>query len=660
MSDNKLTRLDFAPGIKASKINNNFDVVHNWILDERRRLGGTGIVEGFDTTVDTKNFTVTISSGTYISKDGEEHHVDGHTFQAGEPEYIKRTEKYICPKDGCIKLPVPPYSPATHGYIRYIPPEYAQVPDDAIFMIVCEAENNSRVFFTQIDDETIYISRPDAWANKELTFTYYASANRVDSILLNQDGTYTYQKSIVSDSPSHVDLGDYETGVMLLSVVEWIVGRHIDSRVYTDHRSYRNIFVNEDAELYLNGRRYRDAQQIYMTEPEEPQPNDIWYDAQNNCLMVWRKQFGDWGWVLINDSSSTMVRSHKIWTPQDFPGDNMTFLFGNDEMDLNYVPGTNSLEIIIDNAVLMSDQYEEITTKADNAPSYMAAGIGFKLKDPLDRATYVECIVNHQVKSKPTTDTFQRAAVFVSDGFSYFSTSNKEHVFVTKYPYTIGANQLEVWVNGVRLNYGRDFVEMTDENTIATVSSNGQMSSYFKIQGYPLVENACVAYRVSKYLWNYDQVAELMKNTFDDVSDVKAQCESFRKDITNLNAHIATQFDTLAKSIDNVRKDSSADRPATIQNGQVMLAHLNSSVRAHMLNRAFSLIKNVTELKPIAGVKSSDFMIITIFNNSETKTLIPNIDYTLSDTSDGLRVNLISKYMASTYSVYISGIVLGV
>ena len=662
MSDNKLTKLDFAPGIKASNINKNFDVVHDWIKAERRRVGGAGIIDGFETTVDTENFTVTVSDGNYVSKDGEIHHVEGQTFKAGEPDYISVQEKILCPADGIIQLSSRPYSPSRHAYIRYVVPQYPQVPQDAIFKITCAAENDSRVFFTQIDGTTIYISRPDAWHNKELTINYLTTDNRVDSVLLNQDGTYTYQKSIISDSPSHVDLGDYEKGVMLLSVIEWKIGYQMDAAIYTNHRSFRNVYVNDDAELYLNGHRYRDAQQIYMTEPADPNENDIWYDAQNNCLMIWRKQFGDWGWVLMNDTSTVTIKDKKMWTPENWPSDNKTFLFDSEENNLYFVPGTNSLEVIVDNAPLMSDQFEEIISKSPDAPDYMSNGIGFKLKEEIARPTFVECIVTHQAKTKPTKDTFQRAAVFISEGYSLYASSNEDRIFVTKYPFTVGANQLEVWVSGVRLNPGKDFIEMKDETVDADEIDirNGVMSKYFRIPSYPLVDGSCVSYKISKYVWNYDQVATLMGTAFEDIKDVKAQCDDFRSDISNMNAHVSKQLDTLAKSIDQVDQKASEDRVAILENGQVKMPHLDTEVRNHLVGKTFSYQSGAIDLKPLSGVKTSDFILVYSVNSSGTAFLVPNIDYTVADTANGLRIDLEPKYIISGNTIYVTGITMGV
>ena len=70
MAIHQLINLDFTPGIKAKYINDNFELIKKWITNERLRIGGWGLVEGFDITTDDKNFTVDISEGIFINREG--------------------------------------------------------------------------------------------------------------------------------------------------------------------------------------------------------------------------------------------------------------------------------------------------------------------------------------------------------------------------------------------------------------------------------------------------------------------------------------------------------------------------------------------------------------------------------------------------------------
>ena len=76
----ELNKLDFVSGIKAEKINENFNTVDTWIKNERRRVGGYGLVEGFDLSADVNNFTVTIGAGIFINQAGEEKEIAEKVF----------------------------------------------------------------------------------------------------------------------------------------------------------------------------------------------------------------------------------------------------------------------------------------------------------------------------------------------------------------------------------------------------------------------------------------------------------------------------------------------------------------------------------------------------------------------------------------------------
>ena len=89
----ELNKLDFVSGIKAEKINDNFNVVDTWIKNERRRIGGYGLVEGFQLSTDINNFTTTIGKGVFINNLGEEKEIPEKTFYCDVPEYTEVIEE---------------------------------------------------------------------------------------------------------------------------------------------------------------------------------------------------------------------------------------------------------------------------------------------------------------------------------------------------------------------------------------------------------------------------------------------------------------------------------------------------------------------------------------------------------------------------------------
>ena len=72
----ELHNLDFTVGIRSQQINENFDLLRRWIEAERLRVGGWGLVEGFELTKDLSDFSIHVSEGTLIIQDGKEVKVD--------------------------------------------------------------------------------------------------------------------------------------------------------------------------------------------------------------------------------------------------------------------------------------------------------------------------------------------------------------------------------------------------------------------------------------------------------------------------------------------------------------------------------------------------------------------------------------------------------
>lgn len=359
MAVHKLIDLDFSPGIKAEHINFNSQLIYDWLCRERLRLGGWGIVEGFELSYSPEDFTVTVSEGILINQDGDEVSVEKHTFSVGEVDYLKVSRDYTVESDGKVTLDDCVYDPSNHRYLTYNPPDTVQTYNESIFEVY-DAEG-FHVPVVRLINNFLWVNT--SYAGKKLTVKQVISHDRVDTIMLHKDGTYEYLWSIDSTSPSHVDLADYNE-TFCIAVVYWrITDKGVPCDFFTNHRSYRKIYVDESNTLYINGEVYKKQKFIYFEEPSEAdrEENDLWYNVKDNTLYIWRQVNGEWAWVTVNDHSEIIVKERKIWFPDNNPDDLQTFRFENEEVNLLYTPGTNALDILIDNAPLMDDQYCEIT-----------------------------------------------------------------------------------------------------------------------------------------------------------------------------------------------------------------------------------------------------------------------------------------------------------
>lgn len=666
MINNKLTKLDFTPGIKARDINYNFDVMNDALRRERRRIGGYGIVEGFDISPNVEDFHVTIDNGILINRQGDELIIPKTTFSAGAPDYVAREERIICPADGIITLSDAPYSPTKYGHVKYVPPFDKVLPPRDEFAITCELENRT-VPYIQLSDNKVYVNNATYWFGKELTFRYYVAGDRVDAILIHEDGTYRYERSIVSKNPAHVDITDYDGGdknYMMVGVVHWVVDDHVRAIVYTNHRTYRPLYMSDDDRLFIYGKEYREPRVIYFQEPADPQEDDMWYDKEHETLLIYRFKDGKMGWYPVNDFSTITVRETKIWAPEEWPADRQTFLFGKDDINLNFVPNTNALEIYMDNAVFMKDQFTEIVSTAHNgAPGYMAQGIGFRLVEPMDRPTYLQVTVNHQVRTSPLREVFQRAAIFVVENHAYQTDANSRQIYKTEYPYVVGANQLECWVDGIRLVSGVDFEELKEDTSVPTddEKATGSLMSHYFVVKKKLQAGQLVNHKISKHIWSYDQVALLLSDIRDDITDLQDDTQQLRTDVDTMDANVSSQLANFTQQLSLLQNNFNALANKQMADEAVKMKHLEAEIKKHMLgDKQCCQTMPATNITPIAGFTDKDFLQVYLISEEDSRILIKGVDYTIANTNQGARIDLATEYLSSGNTVCVTGFTIGV
>lgn len=364
--------LDFASGIHAKDINDRLDALYGWIKRERLRTAGWGIVEGFELSCDAKNFVVNVGAGVFINKDGDEINVPKKTFGAGELEYTKITRSYVVDNNGMVVLEDYPYDPRTQRYITYNPPNVTgTISEETVYV---SDQQGFYVPIVRIEGRKLYVNASE-YKNKTINVMQKVVSDRVDTIMLHANGEYEYLWSILSPSPSHVDLGDYENDYCIAVVYWTVTSEGINCDFFTNHRSYRRVYVDQDNVLYLNGEVYKKPKYIYFEEPDEEdrEINDLWYDTKTNTLYIWRYYDGELGWHIVNDHSEIVIKERKIWTPENNPSDLQTFKFEEEEVNLRFVPNTNALDILIDNAPVMDDQYIELISNEQDIVDMTAA-----------------------------------------------------------------------------------------------------------------------------------------------------------------------------------------------------------------------------------------------------------------------------------------------
>lgn len=603
MIDNKLKVIDFSAAVQSGIINTDFQCVKGWVDRERLRIGGYGLVEGFDMSYDN-NFGVSIGEGILIDRKGEEIIVPKHFFDCGEPKYEQIVETVTVGTEGEIKLKFTPYSNKKHGLITYRHPDYPDKPDSTEFEIV-DASNLMHITPLTIEGTKVTVPATENTIGRVVNVSYLYCADRIDAFLVNEDSEYTREIGINAESPSATDVDLNER--FLIGFAHWIIGETVSVEFIINSRTYRRVYVDNLNRLYLNGKLYKEAKWIYFEEPETPEENDIWYDYKSNTLMIWSKENGVYGWRIMNDFTNVPIRNVKMWVPgENYPDDGQSFLFDDDETDLRFIPNTNALDVIIDQQVVMSDQFTEVVM--EDSKSYLSSGLGFRLQNPLDRPTVVQAVIHHVVKNAPLKNVFQRAAIFVTENFATYSPTNVSQVFETDLPYVIQADQIEVYVDGLKLNKDIDFVEMCDNKTDASNTDKDRTTKFFRVV-QNLQDGQKVSYRISRYVWSYDQLNEMVNAIEEKADRAQSELDDLKQVVENLIVNVTDKLSAHEQSIQNITESMEDFQSYRRKEDPITIDDVDASIRDYFVNNTESITFNASVAdQTISDLKDTDFL----------------------------------------------------
>lgn len=276
-----------------------------------------------------------------------------------------------------------------------------------------------------------------------------------------------------------------------------------------------------------------------------------------------------------------------------YPNKYKYFIFhAETDRPMFFSPGHNELSVMVNQLPLHRDQFEELTLEM--IPSlpvdvqkaikdmygwdagklstmdalYDDVGIGIILYEPLDcifqdgivgednkiineEELYVEINVDRAVSSVNSTRKLQRSAVYIyEDSFVVESTFDKDIVISNDAFYRFNENQLEVYLNGMKLVKGRDYEEGTDlevpsieEGTREDEDGNvsyeefedgyysKEMSEYLRLRGSvsrqftltkPISLGDVISYRITSNFFSYDHINSLL----DDLETKQDSCSA--------------------------------------------------------------------------------------------------------------------------------------
>lgn len=386
------------------------------------------------------------------------------------------------------------------------------------------------------------------------------------------------------------------------------------------------------------------------------------------------------------------------------------FLFDYEkEKHMMFTPGLKELDVNINQIPLYSDQFEEITILDlynSNLPEtvvqaaidkfgysyevinslngeYENIGIGFRLVDPLDvgvdeevgAATdiYVEATVTRRVNDAPLKRKLQRSAVFTAeknikfeiiempDTETAYTFPRDEHGYYTvdiEEIYRYGENQLEVYVNGLRLDKdkiieGSDLSDepmyaIPEDKTSAIIADaerrRGAKTSQFKIKDMWLSNGDSVTYKVTTQFYSYDHINQLIDELDYNAKSASEKVDSIYEKTVDLQNEIEEKVEALDEQIQDIRdvansldnrymeKDEMVTEgqmpPWMVTNSIKSLDHNNTGVITYWSsNDSFDISNYAKEQDFVMAIRRSNL-------NQMDRFLIRGYDYEIIDVID--------------------------
>lgn len=655
----KMTLVDFAKSIRSNDIMSNFYELEGQLQQERVRVGGFGIIDGFKVTVN--DYTLHIPAGKIVTREGDVQEVKGTTLQIPFilPKEITYkdsidSDTYIVGEDGTITLAYAPYSLKNRGYLTgsYYSSAYPNSEEE--LLITISDTRNTRIQATNIDKNILTLDK--RYAGKKVNVQYLRANNRTDIVTVTKDGQFKIVESVNSTSSSIAARDDY-ADQFVVCYVKTIVDDPDRLEVYATppYQEVRPVYVDENNKLYLNGIPY-EGTFIYFEEPAVPQLRTFWYDVENNKLYVWLSIEGVEQWVLVNARNESLIARLAFYKPEDNPEDLQTFNFEHRE-DMRFLPGNYEVQVNVNNSVLMQDEFTEIVEGDETN----GTGIGIKLNYALDEPSFVEIIVTHTVQTNPINTVFERVGSYVEDNSITYSEAAPDldgMNFTTRKEYRMGENQLEVYLDGRRLVRNIDWYECREVAIAAGTSDKTQLSTYFKLRN-KAQDGQTISYRVQQNVFSYSHLDKLlieMKETVNEAlmsaNAAVEKANTIAKNANNKMSEMNDKMETLEATVKRFDNFLTADSILSIRN-------LEAAARKGLKSNTYLTLVDVKPLINVKDLAAGDFYILSQEMNGQSKVLKRGVDYEAEETKDSIQFALSQESILMGGVVQITGVHFG-
>lgn len=534
-----LNNIDFSNGIRSQEIQQNFDILHKGLNRERLTVSGYGICSGFDLSME--GFKLHCTEGQLIDKKGELISIKSQSIDIELPNIVQSEENITPDSDGIF-------------YLKHIPyrlDKISAVTSDTLSDIkIKELDTIKEVSIHSCVDNKITVN-PLKYSNSKLKVAYNYSGKRLDVVYLDTQHNIKIITGLTSTSPSIMLPVDYSYILCYIEIDAYfqdIDKKSANCMIVKKNIEKRNIYTDENNNLYIGGVPFKKLNMIHYTKPEDPFVGVLWYDIETNKLLIYKTVKGITEWVPVNDFSTHPVTEIMIFRPQDNPEDLQTFYFKNRRM--NFIPGNNELSVVIDNIPLHSDQFREVISEDLAAyDDFMNIGCGIRLLHPLDQKSHVEIRATHRIYDSPLKTRFQRTATFVHEDhiIIYDKEVTYNRVFTLQCPqispyFRYGENQLELYLNGKKLIKTKQFEEIpVRELLLDELPEAGENCNAFIIYS-PLRENDFIEYKITTSIYSYDNISKLFEIYNEQIDSINTTLTEIQ---SNVNDKIVKMEDKL-------------------------------------------------------------------------------------------------------------------
>lgn len=641
-----LKPINFKNSIRGENIQYNFEFLEQRLRSEALSSGGRGIIEGMEITV-IDSTKIQVSPGRFIDASGDEVSFPGGEFRVKRFEPVEREARAIKVNAlGQAALPSRPYSSFFGAYFTTGHYDYLYPTSDLTFTSTASGVHIKAV---KIEDEVVTFDA-GMWAGREINAKYLYARNRMDTVLVSKDKGVLVVTGTMSPSMSHIDLNDYKDYIVV-GMLEISIDKETKITVHYNERQERPIYVDVDNNLFLNGTEYR---RIFFEKPEIPKQYDVYVDYINGDIYSYIRRDGALGWVKVNGPSTGVQKEVKILAPDspEYPKDLQTFMFDRDE-DLKYrfIPGLNQIEVIIDNAPLMSDQYEEIIV--DNGD--LNNGFGFKLKDPLDKPAYVEIRVTHNTDEASVNKSYQRSATFSKENITYVVNVD-DVLFEAAAPYQADEYQLEVFREGKKVYKNLDYFE-TDQDGNAV--PEGELATHFKF-AYDLEPGEEIVSRVTKNVYSYDHIAKVIENSYGSIKEIGDQVNGFAEYLQVSLNEVDERLFQLESTDETVHEELKRMDQFITKDDVISKDKMDQDIVANVKREAFEHVIPCESIIDIEDLKLSDLIFVFKLSGGNTGILIKDLDYTLQQAGDDIVIILEESIVDTSATILVKGVKFGV